>query len=170
MVPAPLTVRCCLRSSRGPALPLDWYEGGGRWMRIRRKRVAGEGGPIMSRSRVRIGFAALTCSPTRTTRRSPCVREVRRPLFLALSLLVAMALGFASSPARPIPCQSRVSGPIRAESTAIPWNHSLFALAAGLRLHGAGVLSSAGWPLISRPASKRPTRAGCSFRLPRKPR
>src|SRR6266436_8026511 len=54
MVPAPLTVRCCLRSSRGPALPLDWYEGGGRWMRIRRKRGCRRRRP----HHVALGFAS----------------------------------------------------------------------------------------------------------------
>src|SRR5256884_516025 len=92
--------------------------------------VAGEGGPIMSRSRVRIGFAALTCSPDTDHSEAP----MRPGAFaarcsLALSFLVAMALGFVSSAASadPVP-NPAVSGPIEGGVHGYPWNHSLFAL------------------------------------------
>src|SRR5436853_2774089 len=92
--------------------------------------VAGEGGPIMSRSRVRIGFAALTCSPDTDHSEEP-MRPGRfaARCSLALSLLVAMALGFASSAgsADPVP-NPAVSGPIEGGVHGYPWNHSLFAL------------------------------------------
>src|SRR5438046_10662381 len=114
MVPAPLTVRCCLRSSRGPASPLDWYEGGAGGCGSDASGVAGEGGPIMSHSRVRIGFAALTCSPDTDHSEEPMRPGwFRSRCSIALSLLVAMALGFVSSAcsADPVP-NPAVSGPI----------------------------------------------------------
>src|SRR5213595_3545014 len=90
--------------------------------------VAGEGGPIMSR--VRIGFAALTCSPDTDHSEEP-MRPGRfaARCSLALSLLVAMALGFVSSAcsADPVP-NPAVSGPIEGGVHGYPWNHSLFAL------------------------------------------
>src|SRR6266478_3328717 len=92
--------------------------------------VAGEGGPIMSRSRVRIGFAALTCSPDTDHSEEP-MRPGRfaARCSLALSLLVAMALGFVSAAgaADPVP-NPAVSGPIEGGVHGYPWNHSLFAL------------------------------------------
>src|SRR5437867_669083 len=91
---------------------------------------AGEGGRFMSGSRVRIGLAALTCSPA-----TDHAEEPMRPgrfaarCSLALSLLVAMALGFVSSAcsADPVP-NPAVSGPIEGGVHGYPWNHSLFAL------------------------------------------
>ena len=84
----------------------------------------------MSRSRVRIGFAALTCSPDTDHSEEP-MRPGRfaARCSLALSLLVAMALGFASSAgsADPVP-NPAVSGPIEGGVHGYPWNHSLFAL------------------------------------------
>src|SRR5437870_13766261 len=88
--------------------------------------VAGEGGPIMSRSRVRIGFAALTCSPDTDHSEEP-MRPGRfaARCSLALSLLVAMALGFLSSAcsADPVP-NPAVSRPIDGGVHGYPWNHS----------------------------------------------
>src|SRR5437016_36884 len=92
--------------------------------------VAGEGGPIMSRSRVRIGFAALTCSPDTDHSEEPMrLGRFAARCSLALSLLVAMALGFVSSAcsADPVP-NPAVSGPIEGGVHGYPWNHSLFAL------------------------------------------
>ena len=84
----------------------------------------------MSRSRVRIGFAALTCSPDTDHSEEP-MRPGRfaARCSLALSLLVAMALGFVSSAgsADPVP-NPAVSGPIEGGVHGYPWNHSLFAL------------------------------------------
>src|SRR5438094_3167045 len=92
--------------------------------------VAGEGGPIMSRSRVRIGFAALTCSPDTDHSEEP-MRPGRfaARCSLALSLLVAMALGFASSAgaADPVP-NPAVSGPIEGRVHGYPCDHSSLAL------------------------------------------
>src|SRR5438445_12459200 len=92
--------------------------------------VAGEGGPIMSRSRVRIGFAALTCSPDTDHSEEP-MRPGRfaARCSLALSLLVAMALGFVSSAcsADPVP-NPAVFGPIEGGVHGYPWNDCLFAL------------------------------------------
>src|SRR5438045_2359473 len=90
---------------------------------------AGEGGPMMSRSRLRIGFAVLTCSPDTDHSEEP-MRPGRfaARCSLALSLLVAMALGFASSAgsADPVP-NPAVSGPIDGGVHGYPWNHSVFA-------------------------------------------
>src|SRR5438128_10618556 len=84
----------------------------------------------MSRSRVRIGFAALTCSPDTDHSEEP-MRPGRfaARCSLALSLLVAMALGFVSSAgsADPVP-NPAVSGPIEGGVHGYPWNHSLLAL------------------------------------------
>src|SRR5438552_13899787 len=89
--------------------------------------VAGEGGPIMSR--VRIGFAALTCSPDTDHSEEP-MRPGRfaARCSLALSLLVAMALGFVSSAgsADPLPNYAH-PGPIAGAVPCYPWHHLLFA-------------------------------------------
>src|SRR5438876_8233618 len=86
--------------------------------------VAGEGGPIMSR--VRIGFAALTCSPDTDHSEEP-MRPGRfaARCSLALSLLVAMALGFVSSAgsADPVP-NPAVSGPIEGDRKSTRLNSS----------------------------------------------
>src|SRR5437762_12876195 len=92
--------------------------------------VAGEGGPIMSRSRVRIGLAALTCSPDTDHSEAP-MRPGRfaARCSLALSLLVAMGPGFVSSAgsagAGPNPAVSR---PLEGGVHGVPWNHALLAL------------------------------------------
>src|SRR5438093_2966776 len=143
MVPAPLTVRCCLRSSRGPALPLDWYEGGGRWMRIRRKRGCRRRRPhhvaLARTHRVRGADLFPRHGPLGGAHAS---REVRRPLFPrslvarrdGARFCLVGRLGRSRA-------QSRGLRPHRGRSPRLSVEPLVVrAPRAGLRLHGAGVL------------------------------